>query len=128
MSGFMLSNGFQSTFEQHDVKDPVWTTNWGHSDENLYDEILADLEKATPEKPLFSFFLTISNHRPYTYPPGKIEPLYPDDDIKSTFQYADFAMGQFIEKARKLPQWNNTVFVFVADHGSAVHGRDLRAD
>jgi len=125
MGGFMLSNGFTNVFEQKDVENPVWTTNWGHSDENVYNKILEDLSGRTPEFPLFGFFLTISNHRPYTWPPGKIKPLYPEDRIKSTFQYADYAMGQFLEKAKKLPQWENTVFVFVADHGSAVHGRSL---
>ncbi|MDK2972465.1 MAG: hypothetical protein PWP23_2220 [Candidatus Sumerlaeota bacterium] len=123
--GFVLSCGFDSVCEQRDIANPSFQTSWGVCDEDLYDRLLADLAAQPADAASLSFFLTISNHRPYTWPEGKIDPVHPTEKLASTFQYADYAMGQFIEKARKTAAWENTVFVFVADHGMCIHGQSL---
>ena len=125
LRGFILSNGFDYVFEWRDIQQPVWETTWGASDENVYARIIEDLVARPDGRPLFALALTISNHRPYTWPPGRIDPIYPHDKVASTFQYADFAMGRFIDAVRQTPAWARTVFVFVADHGVAVHGKSL---
>jgi phosphoglycerol transferase MdoB-like AlkP superfamily enzyme len=64
--------------------------------------------------------MTTSNHRPFTYPNGKI-----DIDSKTgrngAVKYTDYAIGKLVEEAKKKPWFDNTIFVFVADHcaGSA---------
>ena len=67
--------------------------------------------------------MTTSNHRPYTYPEGRI-------DIKSgngrdgAVKYTDYAIGQFLNDARKKPWFDNTIFVFVADHTAGSAGKE----
>jgi phosphoglycerol transferase MdoB-like AlkP superfamily enzyme len=40
-------------------------------------------------------------------------------------KYTDYALGRFIEKAKKSPYWRDTVFVVVADHDIRVRGDSL---
>lgn len=40
-------------------------------------------------------------------------------------QYADYAVGNFIAKAKKQDYWQDTIFVIVADHDARISGADL---
>ncbi|HXP62863.1 MAG TPA: sulfatase-like hydrolase/transferase, partial [Dongiaceae bacterium] len=79
-------------------------------------------ELAADGKPFFATTLSVSNHKPYVYPPGRI----PEDPARRKREYAvkysDFALGEFFRAARKEAFWTNTVFVVVADHGARVYG------
>jgi phosphoglycerol transferase MdoB-like AlkP superfamily enzyme len=66
--------------------------------------------------------MTTSNHRPYTYPPGRID-IPSGSGRDGAVKYTDFAIGQFIEQARSRPWFADTLFVFVADHTSIARGR-----
>ncbi|MGC1954862.1 MAG: sulfatase-like hydrolase/transferase, partial [Gammaproteobacteria bacterium] len=70
----------------------------------------------------FMHIMTTSNHRPYTYPDGRIDipsPSGRDGAVK----YTDFAIGRFIEQARRHPWFSDTLFVIIADHCAAVAGK-----
>ena len=67
--------------------------------------------------------LTTSNHRPYTYPEGRIS-IPSKSGRDGGVMYADYAVGRFMEEARKRPWFDDTVFVFVADHGASSSGRE----
>lgn len=97
---------------------------WGICDEDLYDAVIRDADKQFENKQLFyDFVMTTSNHRPFTYPDGKI-------DIPSGFgregavKYTDFAIGKFIDKIKNKPWFNNTVIIFVADHCASSAGKN----
>lgn len=96
---------------------------WGVADEALFTNALAILDDATKKnRPFFVHIMTTSNHRPYTYPDGRIDIPSPggrDGAVK----YSDFAIGQFIERAKAKPWFNETLFVFVADHCASVAGK-----
>lgn len=103
---------------------------WGISDKNLFLE--ANKKLAQQQKPFFAIIQTADNHRPYTIPPEdltafkKIENIT-DDSLKkygfeslaeyNAFRYTDFCYQQFIEAAKKERYFDNTIFVFVGDHG-----------
>ena len=38
-------------------------------------------------------------------------------------KYADYSVGAFVEEARSKPWFDNTLFVFVADHGAGSAGK-----
>ena len=40
-------------------------------------------------------------------------------------QYADYALGQFINKAKTRPYWQDTIFLVVADHDARALGKEL---
>src|SRR6185369_7750221 len=77
-------------------------------------------QMAQSGQPFLATALTVSNHKPYTYPPGRIAEK--PDGREQVVKYTDFALGQFFKMAKKEAFWTNTVFVVVADHGARVYG------
>jgi len=96
---------------------------WGVADEHLFDQVLSDMDKdAATGKPFFTHVMTTSNHRPFTYPDGRIDipsPAKREGGVK----YADYAIGRFIEQAKQKPWFDNTIFLFVADHCASSAGK-----
>jgi phosphoglycerol transferase MdoB-like AlkP superfamily enzyme len=91
------------------------------ADEALFDNALAILDRGTA-KPFFMQIMTTSNHRPFTYPAGRIDIPSPggrDGGVK----YTDYAIGRFIDQARKKPWFKDTLFIVVADHCASVAGK-----
>jgi phosphoglycerol transferase MdoB-like AlkP superfamily enzyme len=88
---------------------------WGICDEDIYNKTLkiADANFKTG-KPFFNFIMTTSNHKPYSFPEHVIK--MPQGKRESVIKYTDYAIGNFINNAKKKPWFKNTVFIFVADH------------
>jgi phosphoglycerol transferase MdoB-like AlkP superfamily enzyme len=127
MRGFFLSNGFSKVTDENDYVNPVFKASWGVSDEDLFNKTHERLsEKHGSGKPSYTLVFTSSNHSPFEFPDGRIE-LYeqPKGTDNNAVKYTDYALGRFIEKAKKSPYWRDTVFVVVADHDIRVRGDSL---
>ncbi len=95
---------------------------WGVCDEDLYKQTLKYADKSSEEKqPFFQFVMTTSNHRPYTFPAGKID--LDQGTRNAAVKYTDFALGKFLKEAKTKPWFSNTVFVVVADHCASSAGK-----
>ena len=66
--------------------------------------------------------MTVSNHRPYTYPDGKIY-IPSKTGRQGAVKYTDYAIGKFIKEASTKPWFDNTIFVIVADHCASSAGK-----
>jgi phosphoglycerol transferase MdoB-like AlkP superfamily enzyme len=102
---------------------------WGISDKNLFLEANKVLAQQT--KPFVSIIQTADNHRPYTIPTEDLSTFkkvsyskdtldkygFDDNAQLNAFRYTDFCFKIFIEAAKKEKYFNNTIFVFVGDHG-----------
>jgi len=116
MKRFFLNNGFQSVIDEKDYDNPVFTASWGVSDEDLFTRAHEVFENIG-EAPFFSLVFTSSNHDPFEIPPDRVSPEDdPEGARKTAIKYADYAMGQFLDKARQSSYWENTIFLVVADH------------
>ncbi|MEG1832011.1 MAG: LTA synthase family protein [Burkholderiaceae bacterium] len=102
---------------------------WGVADEDLFTLALRELDQRhAAAKPFFAHVMTTSNHRPYTYPAGRID-IAPATGADGAVKYTDWAIGDFIDRARSKPWFANTLFVIVADHCAAARGKtDLPLD
>ena len=79
-------------------------------------------------KPAFAHIMTVSNHRPYTYPEGRID-IPSHTSREGAVKYTDFAIAQFLHEARSKPWFDDTLFVFIADHTAGSAGvEDLGAE
>lgn len=97
---------------------------WGVADEHLFDHVLREIDRekaAQPERPVFVHIMTTSNHRPYTYPAGRID-LPSGSGRDGAVKYSDYAIGRLLDEARKHPWFQDTVFVVTADHGANARG------
>ena len=125
MKRFLLNNGFQTVIDQQDYSEPVYQSTWGVSDEDLFNRAHEELSK-TGQKPFFKLIFTSSNHEPFGIPENRVsQEDDPEGDRKTAIKYADYAMGAFIEKARKSHYWDNTVFLIVADHPARLFAGSL---
>jgi phosphoglycerol transferase MdoB-like AlkP superfamily enzyme len=67
--------------------------------------------------------MTVSNHRPYTYPDGRIDIKSSSRSPEGGVKYTDYAINKFLKDASKKPWFDSTVFVIVADHCSHSAGK-----
>ena len=125
MNAFFSGNGYrvvdQSSVDEADIH---FKNAWGMADEDLYRQTLklADADYAK-QKPFLLQLMTTSNHRPYTYPDGRID-IASGDGRDGAVKYTDYAIGKFLQEARSKPWFNNTLFVFVADHTAGSAGKE----
>ncbi|MER2540475.1 MAG: LTA synthase family protein, partial [Azonexus sp.] len=96
---------------------------WGVADEHLFDQVLINMDKdVAAGKHVFAHIMTTSNHRPFTYPDGRIDipsPAKREGGVK----YADYAIGRFFDMAKEKPWFDNTIFLIVADHCASSSGK-----
>jgi len=103
-------------------KEVSFENAWGICDEDVYNQSLKMADLSTKKKqPFFQFVMTTSNHKPYTFPENKIS--MKQGSRESAIQYTDFALGEFIKKAKNKAWFKNTVFVIVADHCASSAGK-----
>ncbi|HEY4953201.1 MAG TPA: LTA synthase family protein [Verrucomicrobiae bacterium] len=122
MKPFALNNGYDRFVEQKDFAKPTFKTIWGVCDEDLYKKAIEEFRELSKQgKPFLGTLLSVSNHKPYTYPKGRI-PEDPNGRRENVVKYTDWCLGQFFEAAKKESFWTNTIFVVVADHGARVYG------
>ncbi len=124
MNAYFRGNDYQIVDRTDFPKETVMFENiWGVADESLFDNVIRTLDaQPTSEKPFFAHVMTTSNHRPFTYPDGRIDIASPggrDGGVK----YTDYAIGKFIRDARSKPWFKDTLFVIVADHCASVAGK-----
>jgi len=124
MKSFFLGNGFVDMQDLATFENPEFVGSWGASDQDLYNHAHRGFEQlAKQNKPFFSLVFSSSNHNPYEYPDNKIEPYNePKRTVENAVRYADFALGEYIEKAKKSNYWDNTIFVAIADHDARTYG------
>jgi len=117
MNYFYANNGFSTIDRTNFSKDEITFTNaWGVCDEDLFLKVIKEGDRShAAKKPFFSVVMTTSNHRPYTYPDGKID--IPSKTGRSGgVKYADYSIGRLLAESKKKPWFNDTIFIIVADH------------
>lgn len=101
----------------------IFENIWGVADEVLFSNAIAAIDRETVKnKPFFAHVMTTSNHRPYTYPPGRIDIPSPGGR-RGAVKYTDYAIGAFIKEAETRPWFKDTLFVITADHCASVAGK-----
>jgi len=122
MNYFFSHNGFEVIDRKNFFKNEITFENaWGVCDEDLFDKCIKEFDKSFKKNtPFFTLILTTSNHRPFTYPSGRID-IPSHSGRKGAVKYTDFAIGKFMRDAKDKPWFKDTLFVIVADHcaGSA---------
>jgi len=123
MRSFALNNGYDRFIERRHFSAPTFTTVWGVCDEDLYARSIDECRAlAATGKPFFATVLSVSNHKPYTYPRGRIAENPDERKRNNAVKYSDYALGRFFDAARREKFYTNTIFVVVADHGARVYG------
>jgi phosphoglycerol transferase MdoB-like AlkP superfamily enzyme len=125
MNAFFDANDYRAV-DRRDIPSArvAFENIWGVADEHLFDQVLEEFDRelaARPGRPLFAHVMTTSNHRPYTYPAGRID-IASGSGREGAVKYSDYAIGRFLEAARRRPWFADTLFVITADHGASARG------
>ncbi|HTE13325.1 MAG TPA: LTA synthase family protein, partial [Chitinophagaceae bacterium] len=134
----LLTNNIKDLhiYEEQDYKASKVDV-WGISDRNLFKEANNVLKQEA--KPFFAVIQTADNHRPYTIPEEDLKEFkkinLPADSLKkygfdnneelNAFRFTDFCYQSFIEAAKKEKYFDNTIFMFVGDHGIDGHAGNM---
>ncbi len=124
MNTFFSGNGYRIVDQTSTPEEDIHFSNaWGMADEDLYRQALrvADLE-AGQHTPFFLHLMTTSNHRPYTYPEGRVD-IPSGMGRDGAVKYTDYAIGQFLRAAATKDWFKDTLFVLVADHQAGSAGK-----
>lgn len=126
MGDYFGKNGYDIIDKKSLNGDEITFANiWGVCDEDSYRKALKVLDgNVAAGRPFFTHIMTVSNHRPFTYPEGKI--TMPDGRYKSReagVKYTDYAIGAFLDEAQKHSWYDRTVFVIIADHCASSAGK-----
>ena len=124
MNYFFSNNGYRVVDRSSVPKEDVTFANiWGACDEDLFKWVLREADKAYADgNPFYHFVMTTSNHRPFTYPDERID-IPSHTGRRGGIKYTDYAIGEFMRKAREKPWFDNTIFVIVADHCASSAGK-----
>jgi phosphoglycerol transferase MdoB-like AlkP superfamily enzyme len=124
MNYFFSHNGFEIIDRKNFSKDESTFENaWGVCDEDLYHKSMEEFDKSLEKRsPFFAIILTTSNHRPFTYPDGRIN-IPSHTGRRGAVKYTDYAIGKFIREAKEKPWFKDTLFIIVADHCAGSAGK-----
>ncbi len=121
--GFLLDASITTNRTNIEDDEVTFENAWGVCDMDIYNKVLKEADKAHESgKPFFDFVMATSNHKPYTYPEGKID-IPSGTGRNGAVKYTDHAIGEFIKLAKGKPWFENTVFVIMSDHCASSAGR-----
>nr|WP_245402579.1 LTA synthase family protein [Pontibacter sp. E15-1] len=120
---YLTNGGYDRLTAKADFDPATYNSKWGAHDHVLFGRVLEELNQE--REPFFSTVYTLSSHEPFEIPislkfPGSTEEAL----FRNSVYYTDWALGQFIAKAKQQPWWENTVVVITADHGHPLPGND----
>lgn len=115
MRSFLVTTGWEKLIWKADYNSEEQNSaKWGVRDDitfnTLYEQIAAIDTAANHQRHLFGFS-TLSSHEPWDVPLRKL-----DQEIPNAFYYLDTCIGDFIDKLKQLPQWENLLIIFLPDH------------
>lgn len=125
MNYYFGNNGYR-VIDRNSVSsgDVTFANVWGACDEDLFRWTLREADREEGSGRPFHFFLmTTSNHRPYTFPEGRIDLPSKISGREGAVKYTDYAIGKFLKDASAKSWYRNTVFVIVADHCASSAGK-----
>lgn len=124
MKDFYEGNGYSIVDRNNFKPEEITFANvWGVADEDMAKKAIHTMNaEAKSGKPFFNHWMTVSNHRPFTYPNGKIDIPGDAKSREGGVKYTDYSLRKFFEMAKKQSWYANTVFVIIADHCASSAG------
>ena len=113
-----INGGIKNIISKKDFPSSQDISRWGIPDHTMFERFLQDISDE-PGEPFFKVLFTLSNHEPFDIP---VKAHFEGNDINtklfnSAF-YTDSCIGSFVTKAKTTDWWDNTLIIFISDHGN----------
>jgi phosphoglycerol transferase MdoB-like AlkP superfamily enzyme len=122
IKSYLVNVGFEKLVSKYSFPVSERTTSWGVHDQYVLDRFFNDIKKE--QAPFFAALFTLSSHEPYDVPFSKFKGPDETTKFKNSVAYTDSCLGVFMNRLQTDPLWQNTLVVFVADHGHPIPGYD----
>ena len=125
MKPFMIANGWDHFIEQSDYPSDSFKTAWGVADEHIFDKLLEhQMQAAQSGERLFTTLMSVSNHKPYNVPDDRTGRPKGEKSRQGAVAYSDWALGHYLDMAKKSGILDHTIVLIVGDHGARVYGSE----
>ncbi len=119
MKSYLLNAGFNQIIDKNNFDEKDMNSKWGAHDHVVFNHALDEIKKM--KVPFFATILTLSSHEPFEIP---MAPVFKGNDrqtlYKNSIIYLDRSLGDFMSDISQKPYYDNTIFIFIADHGFRV--------
>jgi phosphoglycerol transferase MdoB-like AlkP superfamily enzyme len=120
VEAFLKINDVDKVMTQNDYPPEKRVNMWGVSDDFLFEMAVPVIDSLhIQQAPFFATLMTVSNHAPY-HIPDYFTSNQTGDKLQ-IIEYADWSLRKFINMASQRPWFDNTLFIFLADHGAAIN-------
>lgn len=116
VGGFLMANGFHKVISESDYPSKEVKSTLGVPDHYLFEFALNELS-ADNSNPFFAAIMTGSLHKPFIIPDDIPFKPKSEKEEEQIIEYADWSIQHFLNMAKKKPWFDNTIFIFIADHG-----------
>jgi phosphoglycerol transferase MdoB-like AlkP superfamily enzyme len=122
MRSFLRAGGIEHITADVDFPLADRLSKWGVPDHKmfsyLYDDIVRQAEEQAVNraagheaKPFMKIFLTLSSHEPFDVPSSRYE-----DPYLNSVAYTDSCLGDFVDRLRATPWWQDLLIIGLPDH------------
>lgn len=111
MKSYLLESGYQKLTADVDFPLSQRRNAWGVNDDVTFDFLFRRLTERK-DAPWHSAFLTLSSHEPFEVPYHRLK-----EKVPNAFAFTDHCLGQFVEKLKHTPVWDDLLIICLPDHG-----------
>lgn len=122
MNVYLEANKVDDIMQKRDFPKEKVISLWGAYDHDVFQSAFQYADKmAKSNTPFFQTVLSLTSHEPFEVP---MRTVIHGHDLPNKFRnsiyYTDSCIGTFVRQCQRQPWWQNTIMVFVADHGHAL--------
>jgi phosphoglycerol transferase MdoB-like AlkP superfamily enzyme len=121
LKSYLVNSGFNEFVTISDFPREHRNAKWGIHDHIVFDRLYADISDGQSGKKFRTLF-TLSSHEPFDVPMENVFYGGHADELRNAIYYTDKSLGDFFDKARKLPCWDSTLYILISDHGTRTPG------
>ena len=122
IKSYLINIGFNKLISKYSFPTDERTTSWGVHDQYVFNRFYENVQQE--KEPFFAALFTLSSHEPYDVPFSKFRVSDETSKFRNSIAYTDSCIGVFMHQLKQSALWNNTLVVFVADHGHPLPGHD----
>jgi phosphoglycerol transferase MdoB-like AlkP superfamily enzyme len=122
IKSYLINIGFNKLISKYSFPADERTTSWGVHDQYVFNRFYENVQQE--KEPFFAALFTLSSHEPYDVPFSKFRGSDETSKFRNSIAYTDSCIGVFMRQLKQSALWNNTLVVFVADHGHPLPGHD----
>ena len=113
MRSYLIATGWERLHWKADYTTKEQkSAKWGVRDDITFQTLYHQICTADTTRHFLMGYSTLSSHEPWDVPIKKL-----NDEQMNAFYYLDQCLGDFVDKLKTTPQWENLLIVLLPDHG-----------